>query len=313
MVQPPFVRTGKELALHRRRAIKGHAAREAKRTENAVREAKRTESLKRRASLPQNRTFECEDPADFCAQLLKDALNAVKDALVVVERVIQKNTPQDKPAVEQVFAYPGEASADQPFMQELFANWDAKKIAHSIAEAALGRPAPGSWVRVTSFTAQSRAERSLVGQHSGVWAWMSSDAAKNADGATGSVRDKTQFLPDQKPLLPKKNATLAKTKGEVDGKKGFLGGNNFLVAHVRYCCHLLPGKKGASTMAFVATAPTKATEVPQVYFTGAVALVMGALDPAVVNALGSRTIAGDQHTTSSSTRFTSMPSSSVLQ
>jgi hypothetical protein len=156
MVQPPFVRTGKELALHRRRAIKGHAAREAKRTDNAVREAKRTESLKRRASLPQNRTFECEDPADFCAQLLKDALNAVKDALVVVERVIQKNTPQDKPAVEQVLAYPGEASADQPFMQELFANWDAKKIAHSVAEAALGRPAPGSWVWVTSVTAQNR-------------------------------------------------------------------------------------------------------------------------------------------------------------
>jgi len=41
-------------------------------------------------------------------------------------------------------------------------------------------------------------------------------------------------------------------------------------------------------MAFLATAPTKATEVPQVCFTGAVALVMGALDPAVVNALGSR-------------------------
>ena len=191
MVQPPFVRTGKELALHRRRAIKGHAAREAKRTDNAVREAKRTESLKRRASLPQNRTFECEDPADFCAQLLKDALNAVKDALVVVERVIQKNTPQDKPAVEQVLAYPGVASADQPFMQELFDNWDAQKIAHSVAEAALGRPAPGSWVWLTRVTAQSRAERSLVGQDSGVWAWTSSDAAKNADGATGSVRDKS--------------------------------------------------------------------------------------------------------------------------
>jgi hypothetical protein len=42
------------------------------------------------------------------------------------------------------------------------------------------------------------------------------------------------------------------------------------------------------TMAFVATAPTKATQVPQVYFTGAVALVKGALDPAVVGALGSR-------------------------
>jgi hypothetical protein len=41
-------------------------------------------------------------------------------------------------------------------------------------------------------------------------------------------------------------------------------------------------------MAFVATAPTKATEVPQVYFTGAVALVMGALDPTVLGALGSR-------------------------
>jgi len=115
----------------------------------------------------------------------------VKDALVVVERVIQKNTPQDKPAVEQVLAYPGEASADQPFMQELFDNWDAKKIAHSVAEAALGRPAPGSWVWVTRVTAQSRAERSLVGQDSGVWAWTSSDAAKNADGATGSVRDKS--------------------------------------------------------------------------------------------------------------------------
>jgi hypothetical protein len=138
MVQPPFVRTGKELALHRRRAIKGHAAREAKRTDNAVREVKRTESLKRRASLPQNRTFECEDPADFAQ--LKDALNAAKDALVVVERVIQKYAPQDKPAAEQVLAYPGEASADQPFMQELFDNWDAQKIAHSVAEAALGRP-----------------------------------------------------------------------------------------------------------------------------------------------------------------------------
>ena len=33
--------------------------------------------------------------------------------------------------------------------------------------------------------------RSLVGQDSGVWAWTSSDAAKNADGATGSVRDKS--------------------------------------------------------------------------------------------------------------------------
>jgi hypothetical protein len=41
MVQPPFVRTERELALHRRRAIKGHAAREAKRTENAAREANR--------------------------------------------------------------------------------------------------------------------------------------------------------------------------------------------------------------------------------------------------------------------------------
>ena len=94
------------MALHRRRAIKGHAAREAKRTDNAVREAKRTESLKRRASLPQNRTFECGDPADFYAQL-KDALNAAKDALVVVERVIQKYALQDKPAVEQVSCVPG--------------------------------------------------------------------------------------------------------------------------------------------------------------------------------------------------------------
>jgi len=71
---------------------------------------------------------------------IKDALNAAKDALVVVERVIQKYAPQDKPAAEQVLAYPGEASADQPFMQELFDNWDAQKIAHSVAEAALGRP-----------------------------------------------------------------------------------------------------------------------------------------------------------------------------
>jgi hypothetical protein len=43
-----------------------------------------------------------------------------------------------------------------------------------------------------------------------------------------------------------------------------------------------------STMAFNDTTPTKATEVPQVYFTGAVALVMGVLDPTVVDALGSR-------------------------
>jgi hypothetical protein len=42
-----------------------------------------------------------------------------------------------------------------------------------------------------------------------------------------------------------------------------------------------------STMAFVATAPTEATEMPQVYFTGAAALVMGALDPTVVDALDS--------------------------
>ena len=76
-------------------------------------------------------------------------------------------------------------------MQELFANWDAQKIAHSVAVAALGRPAPGSWMWLTRFTAQSRAERSLVGQDSGVWAWTSSDAAKNADGATRSVRDKS--------------------------------------------------------------------------------------------------------------------------
>jgi hypothetical protein len=41
-------------------------------------------------------------------------------------------------------------------------------------------------------------------------------------------------------------------------------------------------------MSFVATAPTKATEAPQVFFTGAVALVMGALDQAVVDALSSR-------------------------
>ena len=87
-------------------------------------------------------------------------------------------------------------------------------------------------------------------------------------------------------------------------------------------------------MAFVVTAPTKATEAPQVYFTGAVALVMGVLEPTVVDALGSRIgntnlrvdlygdalgaavlpkIAGDQHTTSSSTRSTSMPSSSASQ
>jgi hypothetical protein len=56
--------------------------------------------------------------------------------------------------------------------------------------------------------------------------------------------NKTQFLPDQKPLLPKKNATFANKKGEVDGKKEFLGGNRFLVANVRNWCHLLPGKKG---------------------------------------------------------------------
>jgi hypothetical protein len=78
-----------------------------------------------------------------------------------------------------------------PFMQEFFDNWDAQKIVHSVAEAALGRPAPGSWVWLTRVTAQSRAERSLVGHDSGVWAWTSSDAAKNADGMTGGVRDKS--------------------------------------------------------------------------------------------------------------------------
>ena len=50
----------------------------------------------------------------------------------------------------------------------------------------------------------------------------------------------------------------------------------------------LETSKTADVEKKLATAPTKATEVPQLYFTGAVALVMGALDPAVVNALGSR-------------------------
>ena len=64
MVQPVLVRTEKELALradYRRRAIKAHAARAAKRTESA--------SLKLRASLPQNRTLGCEVRAQSHAQL----------------------------------------------------------------------------------------------------------------------------------------------------------------------------------------------------------------------------------------------------
>jgi len=43
-----------------------------------------------------------------------------------------------------------------------------------------------------------------------------------------------------------------------------------------------------STLAFATTAPTKATMVPKPLFTGAVALVMGALDPAVLGAYGAR-------------------------
>jgi hypothetical protein len=63
-----------------------------------------------------------------------------------VHSVGSTDAHQDRPAVDQVLAYPGEASADQPFMQELFDKWNAEKNAHSVAEAALGRPAPGSWV-----------------------------------------------------------------------------------------------------------------------------------------------------------------------
>jgi hypothetical protein len=45
--------------------------------------------------------------------------------------------------------------AAQPFLQDFFDNRDRKKIASSVAEAALGRQASGSWAWSSSVTAQS--------------------------------------------------------------------------------------------------------------------------------------------------------------
>ena len=102
MVQPALVRTEKELALradYRRRAIKAHAARAAKRTDR--------ELLQRRASLPQNRTLGCEDRADFHAQL-QDFIHAAKGEFVLA-------------------GSPVEASTAQPFMKDFIDNWEAEK------------------------------------------------------------------------------------------------------------------------------------------------------------------------------------------
>jgi hypothetical protein len=111
IVQPALVRTEKELALradHRRRAIKAHAARAAKRTGS--------ELFKQCASLPQKRTLGCEDRAEFHAQL-QDFIHAAKEVIVLaesrllaVERALQEQARQDMRAGEQVIAHPGEAS-----------------------------------------------------------------------------------------------------------------------------------------------------------------------------------------------------------
>ena len=105
-----------------------------------------------------------------------------------MERALQEQARQDMRAGEQVIAYPGEASTTQPCLQDCFDNWDAEKIASSVAEAALGRQASGSWAWLSSATAQSSAERSLVTRDSGVWAPMSSDTAEEASLEGGSVK-----------------------------------------------------------------------------------------------------------------------------
>jgi hypothetical protein len=76
-------------------------------------------------------------------------------------RALQEQARQGMRAGKQVISYPGEASTAQP-LQDLFDNWDAEKIASSVAEAALGRQASGSWAWLSSITAQSLADRSLV-------------------------------------------------------------------------------------------------------------------------------------------------------
>ena len=195
MVQPALVRTEKELALradYRRRAMKAHAARAAKRTESA--------SLKRRASLPQNRTLGCGVRAQSHAQL-QDLIHAAQHAIVLagsrllaveralqeqarqdiaVERALQEQARQDMRALreqarqdmragEQVIAYPGEASTAQPCLQDLFDNWDEEKNGISVAEAAPGRQASGRWAWLSSVTAQNSAERSLVTSFRRTW------------------------------------------------------------------------------------------------------------------------------------------------
>jgi hypothetical protein len=100
VVQPALVKTEKELALradYRRRAIKAHAARAAKRTDS--------EFLKRRVSLPQNRTLGCQDRAESHAQL-QDFIHAAQDAIVLagsrllaVERALQEQARQDMRAL----------------------------------------------------------------------------------------------------------------------------------------------------------------------------------------------------------------------
>jgi hypothetical protein len=102
MLQPALVRTEKELALradYRRRALKAHAARAAKRTES--------ESLKRRASLPQNRTLGCEVRAESHAQL-QDFIHAAQHAIVLagnrllaLEHALQEQARQDMRALRE--------------------------------------------------------------------------------------------------------------------------------------------------------------------------------------------------------------------
>jgi hypothetical protein len=71
-------------------------------------------------------------------------------------RALQEQARQGMRAGKQVISYPGEASTAQP-LQDLFDNWDAEKIASSVAEAALGRQVSGRWAWLSSITAQSSA------------------------------------------------------------------------------------------------------------------------------------------------------------
>ena len=108
-------------ADHRHRAIAGFAARVAKRAKQEENEllwaAMRDEASKWLSSRPQA-TSDVRGALVAATVALKAALAAVQAALAI---------PAWTSDGEQVFAHPGETSAPQSFLQELFDNRDAEK------------------------------------------------------------------------------------------------------------------------------------------------------------------------------------------